>query len=67
MNPYIAAAIASVIAVIFKIHLSVTASGATIVVSVPWMILVIALAAVLVLFWLILRSMLQPGIVRGAA
>jgi hypothetical protein len=67
VNPYLAAAIASVIAVLLKLHLAVTAVGVLVVVSVPWAILVAAVAGSAVLFGLILRSLFRDGIARRTA
>jgi hypothetical protein len=50
------ALIATVLAVIFKTHLTIAAAGLVISVSLPLAFIVVSAAATAVLFWLVLRS-----------
>ena len=67
MNPYIAAAIASVVAFILKLHLTVNAAGVTVTVSLPVAIVVILGAAITVGLYLIVRSVTGFRILGGTA
>ena len=55
MNPRILAAIATVFSVILKTHLTVTAAGLTVSISLPWLILAALVLAIAVLTWMIWR------------
>jgi hypothetical protein len=56
VNPRVLAAIATVLSVIFKAHLTIAAVGLVVTVSLPWLFLVAAALVSAVLFWLAFRS-----------
>jgi hypothetical protein len=55
VNPRILAAVATVLSVIFKTHLSIAAAGLVVTVSVPWFLLLALAAASAVLAWMVFR------------